>query len=266
MARSTSPKASHALAAALLLTATLASSGCTSSGASEQAPRRTLFQVSTLGALARGLYDGDLPVSELAERGDFGLGTFDRLEGEMIVLDGVIYQVPISGVPRLASSTTTTPFAAVTHFFADEVFVLDGAADYEDLRNQLDGHLSTANVPVAIKISGRFPELKVRSVPAQQVPFPPLSEAIEFQTVFDLADVRGTMVGFRTPEYLSDLNAAGHHFHFITDDRAAGGHVLDGNFGSVQVELQYLRDFDMWLPPASASFDSAELDPAKCDS
>ncbi len=244
----------------LVASVTLALAACGSSDASEQASRHSLFQVSTLGALSRGLYDGDLNIGAVVERGDFGLGTLDHLDGEMIILDGVAYQVPIDGKPRVVDPSVTTPFAAVTSLAPDEVFTLDGASDYADLQNQLDGHLSTLNVPVAIKISGRLPMLSVRSVPRQEPPYPPLADVVANQTVFDLEDVKGTLVGFRTPTYLSDLNAAGHHFHFLSDDRSAGGHVLDGRFGEVLVELQYMRDFEMRLPDANGPFDSADLD------
>jgi acetolactate decarboxylase len=243
---------------------TTLAAGCGSSSASDEAPRHSLFQVSTLGALSRGVYDGALTVDQLVEKGGFGLGTFDRVDGEMIVLDGVVYQVRTDGQPRAAAAAATTPFAAVTDFVAEAVFDIDGAADYGELQARLDGHLSTLNVPVAIKITGRIPALNVRSVPPQDPPYPPLAEVIEEQTVFELRDVAGTLVGFRTPAYLSELNAAGYHFHFLSDDRAAGGHVLSGRFAALDVELQYLRDFEMWLPPPETGFDSACVDPVAC--
>ncbi len=239
-------------------------SACGSSDASESAPRRTVFQVSTLGALVRGLYDGELPIEDLADHGNFGLGTFASVDGEMVVLDGVVYQVRIDGVPQVANATDTTPFAAVTEFVGDETFDLDGATDYADLQRQLDDHLSTRNVPVAIKVTGRIPMLTVRSVPAQEKPFPPLSDVVADETTFELENVDGTLVGFRFPEFFSELNVAGHHFHFLTDDRRVGGHVLGGRFDSVRVDLQYLRDLEMWLPDADGAFDSADLDPEPC--
>jgi acetolactate decarboxylase len=254
------------MAARVLLGVLLAAScGCgNSSDASEAPPRHALFQVSTIGALTRGDYDGTFPVPDLVNHGDFGLGTFDRVDGEMVVLDGVTYRVRTDGAPRVADASSTTPFAAVTNFVADETFSLDEAADFSDLQTQLDGHLSTPNAPVAIRIEGRIPQLTVRSVPAQQVPYPPLTDVIANQVVFELNDVSGTLVGFRTPSFLSELNASGHHFHFLSDDRAAGGHVLGGRFDHLRVEIQYLRDFEMWLPPAGSAFDSADLSPTPC--
>ncbi len=238
--------------------------GCGSSDAAEEGPRHQLFQVSTIGALSRGLYDGDLAVSELPGRGDFGLGTYDRLDGEMVVVDGTVYQVRTDGVPRAADGDTTTPFAAVTDFVGDETLELDAEVDFAGLQSWLDGQLATHNVPVAIRISGVVPSLQVRSVPEQSTPYPPLSDVIAEQTVFDLDQVAGTLVGFLFPAYLSELNVSGYHFHFLSDDRSAGGHVLDGRFASLRVELQYLRDFEMWLPPAGGPFDSADLEPDMC--
>lgn len=45
-----------------------------------------LFQYSTLEALLGGVYDGEVTVGELLTHGDFGLGTFNSLDGEMIIL------------------------------------------------------------------------------------------------------------------------------------------------------------------------------------
>lgn len=261
-----SPPSSSKFAARVLLGALLAAAGgCgSSSDASEAPPRHTLFQVSTIGALTSGDYDGTFPVADLADHGDFGLGTFDRIDGEMVVLDGVTYRVRTDGTPRVADPSSTTPFAAVTDFVADETFDLDGATDFSDLQTQIDGHLSTPNAPVAIRIKGRMPRLTVRSVPAQQVPYPPLADVIDDQVVFELGEVRGTLVGFRTPSFLSELNASGHHFHFLSDDHAAGGHVLGGRFDRLHVEIQYLRNFEMWLPPPGSAFDSLDLSPTPC--
>jgi len=100
-------------------------------------------------------------------------------------------------------------------------------------------------------------------VPRQSQPYPPLAVAVAEQTVFDLSNVEGTLVGFRTPKYLANVNAAGYHFHYVSDDRRTGGHVLDVTAGPVLVELEYLHDFRMQLP-ANAAFADADLDPPPC--
>jgi acetolactate decarboxylase len=55
-------------------------------------PAHTLFQVSISSALVEGVHDGEVSVKSILERGDFGLGTFANLDGEMVVLDGRVYQ------------------------------------------------------------------------------------------------------------------------------------------------------------------------------
>src|SRR5271154_6482402 len=73
----------------------------------------TLFQVSTSTALVQGVYDGVVRVGELKQHGDFGLGTFDGLDGEMLALDGHFYQVQGSGKVSESSDDAKVPFAVV---------------------------------------------------------------------------------------------------------------------------------------------------------
>jgi alpha-acetolactate decarboxylase len=76
----------------------------------------TLFQVSTSGALVAGLYEKEVDVKSILEHGDFGLGTFANLDGEMVVLDGRVYQVQGTGRVSEASPDAGAPFAVVTRF------------------------------------------------------------------------------------------------------------------------------------------------------
>src|ERR687894_801348 len=76
----------------------------------------TLFQTSTVDALLEGKYEGDVSFAELEGNGDFGLGTFDALDGEMICLDGTFYQVRADGRANAVDGKARTPFAVVTVF------------------------------------------------------------------------------------------------------------------------------------------------------
>ena len=70
----------------------------------------------------QGVFDGTEPVAELKKHGDFGIGTFDALDGEMMVLDGKVYQAGADGSDITSlRTTTTTPFATVTYFDRDIV-------------------------------------------------------------------------------------------------------------------------------------------------
>lgn len=208
----------------------------------------TLFQTSTLSALNLGVYDGDLTIGELKEHGDFGLGTFDALNGEMVVLDGQVYQVTADGQASVAGDEARTPFAAVTPFEADQTLTFDQELDCADFRSQLDEALGSLNEPYAIKVQGTFPYMKVRAPHEQSKPYPNLTDALADQVVFESQDASGTMVGFRLPDYLGGVNATGYHFHFLTEDLVAGGHVLDCRVGEVQVGIDLISEVLVDIP------------------
>jgi acetolactate decarboxylase len=185
-----------------------------------------LVQFSLVAALAVGDYVGDTPLRKVLANGDFGIGTFSRLDGEMIVLDGKIYQSLADGAVRAADLEGVTPFAAVTFFSEDgriEDFV---AATLNDLDAQLDRKLPRRNSPYAIRIDGEFAELTLRSVPAQSPPFQPLVEVVKHQVTWEHRNLSGTLVGIRCPAWVGALNVSGYHWHFVSDDRKIGGHVL----------------------------------------
>lgn len=196
-----------------------------------------LYQTSTLSALNVGDFDGDVTMATLLANGDFGLGTFNALDGEMVVLDGQVYQVRTDGVPTLADAAVKTPFAAVTTFGVDQTLIVSETVDCPQLQAEIDSQLPTLDAPYAIKISGEFTTLQVRAPHTQSEPYPTLADALADQVVFDLQNISGTLVGFRLPAYMADANAAGYHFHFISDDEQHGGHVLACTADSLTVEI-----------------------------
>ena len=207
-----------------------------------------VFQHSTLGALLLGVYEGDLSFERLLERGDFGLGTFQGVDGELVILDGEAYRIRVDGTVSKVTPQTLTPFAVVTHFESDLVFDLTGIDSMESLGVAIDEHLPSENLLYAIKVTGMYDGLTTRSVPAQERPYPPLVDVVANQTTFDLAGNSGTMVGFRLPEYLSALNATGYHFHFVNDARTQGGHVLELGAAELRVEVDVCLGLEMSLP------------------
>ena len=208
-------------------------------GAAEQprSPRDALFQIATLSELAAGDYDGRFPFRVVKARGDFGLGTFDQLDGEMVAVDGKFYQVRADGVATRVHPNETTPFAAVTFFEPDIRFELDQTTSCDALRELILEHLPAEDVPYAVKVTGFFSTLQTRSVPPQQKPYVPLDQALQEQVVFDFFFVDATMVGFWLPEVLTNVNAPGFHFHALTNGNTAGGHVLNCEVLDVTVEI-----------------------------
>lgn len=219
----------------------------------------TLFQYSTINALLQGLYDGDMTLGELARHGDTGLGTINGVDGELIVIDGAFYNIKDDGQVYELAPGEKTPFAVMAFFNADLNGDLPPGIDYSALQAHLDHLIKTRNDFQTIRIDGAFPSMTVRSEPKQVPPYRRLAKVIkEEQVTFDLVDVKGTLIGFRMPNYVAGINIPGYHFHFLTDDRKRGGHVLALKTGSGKILVDTLTRFEMVLP-RTRGFDELDL-------
>jgi len=213
-----------------------------------------LFQASTIGALLEGAYEGDLSFAELAEHGDLGLGTLNHLDGEMVALDGEFFRADAEGAIHPVGPGERTPFAVVTRFEATIDKRLPGEAgrrsrSHGELLACLDELVPPGASSCAIRLDGRFGLVRARSVPRQEPPYRPLTEVVADQHVFELADVEGTMLGFRFPSYAEGIEVGGYHLHFISADRTRGGHVLESRSGELRVRIDPSDDLHVELPP-----------------
>lgn len=220
-----------------------------------------MYQVATLPALQMGGFDGVVPVSELRTHGNIGIGTFDTVDGEMIVLDGTVYQALADGTIQKVADTTTVPFATVTFFEPDVKQIVTDVDSMATFTEKMDALIQQngANNPYVVRLEGTFDHLLVRSVKPQVKPYQMLSEAMKTSQVEHTLDqVEGTIVGVYFPEYFSQMNLAGWHFHFITSDRLHGGHVLALNFRQAEAALDITTGFEMYLPQ-TGDFHSLDL-------
>lgn len=208
-----------------------------------------LFQASTIGALLEGSFEGDVTFAELAEHGDMGLGTLNHLDGEMIAIDRCFYRADVEGNISEVTSDERTPFAVVVPFEGDINFDLEGSIDQDRLLAEIDRRIPADAASCAVRIDGRFEQVRARSVPRQEPPYRPLTEVVSGQHVFELTGVDGTMLGFRFPEYAEGIEVAGWHLHFISDDRTRGGHVLDSRTETARVRLDPTSELHVELPP-----------------
>ena len=225
------------------------------------ATAESIYQVALLQSLAQGYFDGSVSVGELKTHGDTGIGTFDGLNGEMIVLDGVVYQAIGDGTILTPADDETVPFSNVTFFEEDVSLPLSGIADMAALQAALNEVVAErgANLFYMVKIPGAFSSIKVRSEDKQEKPYRNLDVALAAdQNEFDFEDVRGTMVGLYCPDYMGDLNSVGWHFHFITEDLRQGGHVLQVSVNEATAMLDATAGFDLFLPEDEA-FQGMEL-------
>src|SRR6266853_202795 len=79
-----------------------------------QTGRHRAYQISTSAALVQGVSEGAVSSRKLLANGDFGLGTFEHLDGEMVVLDGSIYQGRGDGTVEARRDDFQIPFAVVS--------------------------------------------------------------------------------------------------------------------------------------------------------
>jgi acetolactate decarboxylase len=206
----------------------------------------TVFQVSTINALLQAECDGVMTFGDLKKHGDFGISTFDALDGEMIAFDGNFYQVKADGHVYPVSER-------------DIEVEVRNAANFSELTSIADAALPSGNYFYAVRIDGMFPYMKTRAIPAQEKPYPRLVDASAQQSVFEFHNTSGTIIGFYTPEFAGGINIPGWHLHYITDDRTAGGHILDCAMVNTTMYLDISPSFRTDLP-ATDSFMNVSLD------
>ena len=226
--------------------------------------RHTIFQNSLMTALLDGIYDGEMTIGEILSKGNFGLGTFDALDGEMLILDGVCHQLTSDGKARVAELEQRTPFTVVTNF----VPRMRAEAPRGMVRSELSGFIDamepSRNYFYAVKITGTFTEVVVRTVTKQEKPYPPMSEAVSADAEHRFENVRGVIGGFRTPAYAKGIGVPGCHVHFIDEGFTRGGHVLDYTVDDAVIELCPGTDMELHLP-VTAEFQDGKLSPEDLD-
>jgi len=210
--------------------------------------RDTIYQTAPIDALMAGVYDGDYAIGELKQHGDTGIGTLNALDGELVYVDGQMLQVRVDGKVCPVPDSARTPFTVVTWLDRDIALKSVSATNLNEFACILDRALPSLNLFYAVRADGEFACVKTRSVPKQQKPYRPLVDAAKDQAVFEFQSVKGTLIGFRCPSFVKGINVPGYHFHFLTDDRKGGGHVLDLRVTDLKVVLDASDSIYLALP------------------
>ena len=220
-------------------------------------PIHTVFQVSTSGALVAGVYDREVSVQALLEHGNFGLGTFADLDGEMVVLEGHVYQIQGSGRVTEAARDAGAPFAVVTWFKPETEVSISSVRSFRDLQARCDEFRRSGNIFYALRLDGHFKRVRTRAVNPPQ-PGTRLVDAAKAQSEFTFTDIDGSLVGLWSPGFASAFSVAGYHFHFLSADRQHGGHLLELEAETLQLKIEALTSFHLALPE-SETFLRADL-------
>ena len=206
-----------------------------------------LYMSSPINALLEGFYRDDITVATLKEKGDFGIGTFNNLDGEMLALGGRFFRLDLDGNAQPAADGLKTPFATVCRFAPMLTEAVAAPLAWEAFAERLKTLLPSDNMFYAIHMAGRFRTVRTRSVPHTEN-YRPLSEATDRQKLRDFTDVDGHLVGFYTPGFVPSVNVPGYHFHFIDRDCTAGGHLLSCEPERLDIRLQIFTGMELTLP------------------
>jgi acetolactate decarboxylase len=212
-----------------------------------ESPHHTVYQISTATALVEGVYQGAVRIAKLREHGDLGLGTFEELDGEMVIVDGKFYQVRCDGSVREVDDNVLTPFAVIARFAPEACVTLEECPDMRQLTSSFDTLRRSENEFYALRVTGSFAHVRTRAV-CRTKEGVPLVQAAAVQPEFDFRDISGTLVGFWTPEYARSLNVPGYHLHFLSDDHNSGGHLLQCSGASLRLEIQREGSYHVALP------------------
>ena len=223
---------------------------------------QSLYQISTLQALAMGYSRRVITVEELLEHGDTGLGTFEDLNGEMILADGKCFRAEADGRIVEADAGLGIPFAAVTYLQNSRRVSVNPVLSLEELRIFLDLRIEEEfglNSMHVVRIDGVFEKICARS----ELPFKSqhvrLKEILgRTQRDFCFDAVSGILICVYFPDYMDGINAPGWHFHFISDDQTRGGHVFDLVMKQGTAEINKISRIEIRLPETPA-FDTYSL-------
>lgn len=218
-----------------------------------------IYQYSLINALMAGIADSGITVSEFIKKGNQGIGTFTKIQGELVLLDGKVYQLQASGDVRVAKDDEQLPYAVATSFQAQSNIktVFKDKDDLDKILDKFDNH--AANLFVSYRIDGTFSYLKARTVRGQEYENQPLAELGSKQAVQEYKNIQATIVGFRAPAAWQGFMVAGEHMHFINADRKAGGHVLEMiSEQEVNVGIAVVHNVHVELP-TSQKFNDAKM-------
>ena len=209
--------------------------------------KNSIYLCAPINALVEGIFEENIHLAEVLEHGDFGLGTFDDLDGEMLILDGHCYQINSAGKVTEVDGQVLTPFASVTFYKPESHYEITKEIPFDDFLNQLNSFMPSPNLFYALSIEGEFSHIKARSVP-KQANYHPLTDIVHEQVIFDFDNICGTVAGFFTPEFMSSLSVHGLHLHFLSEDLQHGGHILGCVPRKVRISIQTINKLELSLP------------------
>lgn len=173
--------------------------------------------------------------------------------------NGRFFQMKSDGKAYPVDPAMKTPFAVVMFFDPTVKVMWEELTDWKQFQQAVDKAVPSKNIFYAVKVQALFDYVRVRTVPRQERPYPPLVEVARHQPEYTYEGCRGTLVGFRFPDYAQGVNVAGYHVHFLDDALTAGGHILDFRMRDATIDIDVTSQFQMEVPECGDFLD-ADLD------
>ena len=111
----------------------------------------SIFQLTLANVLLDGGYDGIVTIGEVMQAGDHGLGTVDRLDGELVVVDGVPWRVNSNGETNIVAPETKTPFVVLTTMESPSSARLENV-DRDGVTARIEQLVDYPNAVVAVRL------------------------------------------------------------------------------------------------------------------
>lgn len=211
-----------------------------------------IFHYSTMEALRNAAYTGDITISKLQKKGDFGLGTFNQLDGELIALDGKFYRIAANGKVELANLESKVPFSSLTHFVKDQSIILKNIKDFDALQQAILKVLPSPNHFYAIRINTTFDTIVTGgAIKVKEDETRGIATFMKTRPLYHATKSSGTIIGFYCPPYVGGIDLSPFHFHYLSGDKKYGGHLVSGNFAkanTITVELDVKEQYEIQLP------------------
>jgi acetolactate decarboxylase len=199
---------------------------------------KPIFHYSVMDAMRNGVYTGDISAKSLADKGNFGLGTYNNLDGEMIALDGIFYRVAPDGRVTKVETDRLVPFASIVFFKADMEYEISSIKTIEMLQKEIISKLPSANKPYALRIECTFESIVVGGAnKLQDENITGLAELMKTRPLYKRKQISGTLIGFYNPPSFASIDLSPFHFHFLSDDKTFGGHLVSGELSSVKIKI-----------------------------
>lgn len=212
----------------------------------------TLYQHGTLALLVPGLFQGTQTIGDLMKHGDTGIGTLTGLDGELVILNNKVYQFAASGEIREVEKHEKVPFANV-HYLDDHLVKSMTDLDFETFKQTILKEISE-NLFYSIRVVGTFKMMHTRAVLPQKPPYPTLTETAAKQEEYKTENVKGTLIGYFSPDIYAGAVSPGFHIHFLSDNGKVGGHILGLELQKGDLYLQQFTNFDLHLPTDDPEF------------